>query len=38
MTPHTGYVTIETYRTFYREMVEDIQAWLDGAPIRVLNP
>ncbi len=38
MTPHTGYVTIETYRTFYREMVENIQAWLDGAPIRVLNP
>ena len=25
MTPHTGYVTIETYRTFYREMVEDIK-------------
>ena len=38
MTPHTGYVTIETYRTFYGEMVEDIHAWLDGAPIRVLNP
>ncbi len=38
MTPHSGYTTMETYRTFYGEMVEDIQAWLDGAPIRLLNP
>lgn len=37
MTPHMGYVTEETYRLFYGEMVEDIQAWHDGNPIRVLN-
>ena len=38
MTPHSGYTTLETYQTFYGEMVEDIHAWLAGTPIRVLNP
>ena len=38
MTPHTGYVTEETYRIFYREALEDIQAFLAGRPVRVLNP
>jgi hypothetical protein len=32
-----GYVTEETYRLFYGEMVEDIKAWHEGKPIRVLN-
>jgi phosphoglycerate dehydrogenase-like enzyme len=36
--PHLGYVTAETYRAFYQGAVEDIEAWLDGAPVRVLNP
>lgn len=36
LTPHLGYVTEGTYRAFYREIVEDIEAWLDGNPIRVL--
>jgi phosphoglycerate dehydrogenase-like enzyme len=36
-TPHLGYVTAETYRNWYAQMVEDIAAWLDGAPIRVLQ-
>lgn len=35
-TPHLGYVTEETYRTYFAEAVEDIAAWLDGAPKRVL--
>jgi phosphoglycerate dehydrogenase-like enzyme len=34
-TPHTGFVTEETYRIFYRDTVENILAWLDGAPVRV---
>jgi len=38
LTPHIGYVTEESYRTFYGGIVEDIEAWLDGEPIRVLNP
>lgn len=36
-TPHLGYVTEETYRIYYGDAVEDIAAWLAGAPIRVLN-
>ena len=35
--PHIGYVTTDAYRTWYGEAVEDIVAWADGAPIRVLN-
>ncbi|MGO3152718.1 MAG: D-2-hydroxyacid dehydrogenase family protein [Galactobacter sp.] len=36
MTPHLGYVTDNTYRTFYGQALEDIEAWLNGGPIRVL--
>lgn len=36
-TPHLGYVTRETYRTFFTDALEDVEAWLDGAPVRVLN-
>ena len=36
LTPHLGYVTEGTYDVFYREAVEDIAAWADGAPIREL--
>jgi D-3-phosphoglycerate dehydrogenase len=35
-TPHIGYVTRENYTLFYRDAVEDIQAWLRGAPVRSL--
>jgi D-3-phosphoglycerate dehydrogenase len=37
VTPHIGYVTAETYRIFYQQTVEDIRAWLDGAPVRVVT-
>jgi phosphoglycerate dehydrogenase-like enzyme len=37
VTPHIGYVTAETYSIFYQQTVEDIRAWLDGAPVRVLT-
>jgi phosphoglycerate dehydrogenase-like enzyme len=37
VTPHIGYVTAETYRIFYQHTLEDIRAWLDGAPVRVLT-
>ena len=37
LTPHVGYVTEESYRLFYGEIVENIEAWLAGGPIRVLN-
>jgi phosphoglycerate dehydrogenase-like enzyme len=34
-TPHVGYVTENNYRMFFSQMIEDIQAWHAGAPIRV---
>lgn len=34
--PHVGYVSEQNYRQFYQQMIEDIQAWAKGAPIRVL--
>ncbi len=38
ITPHIGYVTDETYRVFYGDALEDMQAFLKGEPVRVLNP
>jgi len=37
LTPHIGYVSRESYATFYPQIVDDIEAWLDGAPVRVLG-
>ena len=37
LTPHLGYVSEENYRTFYSGVVEDIRAWLDGKPVRMLT-
>lgn len=36
-TPHIGYVTENNYRTFFGQMIEDIQAWHGGKPIRVFS-
>jgi phosphoglycerate dehydrogenase-like enzyme len=36
LTPHLGYVTVENYRLAYGEAVEDIRAFLDGSPVRVI--
>jgi phosphoglycerate dehydrogenase-like enzyme len=36
LTPHLGYATRESYEGYFPAMVEDIEAWLDGTPIRVL--
>jgi phosphoglycerate dehydrogenase-like enzyme len=38
LTPHIGYVTEGTYRVFFEEALEDVVAWRDGAPIRVVEP
>ena len=37
-TPHVGYVTEETYRIYFAGAVEAVLGWLDGAPVRVLQP
>jgi phosphoglycerate dehydrogenase-like enzyme len=36
-TPHLGYVTEATYEVFYRGAVEDVAAWMRGAPIRQIG-
>lgn len=38
ITPHLGYVTAENYKRFYGQMVENVRAWLDGKPVRVIPP
>jgi phosphoglycerate dehydrogenase-like enzyme len=37
ITPHLGYVTKETYDIFYAHALEDILAYLDGAPLRAVD-
>jgi D-3-phosphoglycerate dehydrogenase len=37
VTPHLGYVSEENYRKQYPDVVEDIRAWLDGKPMRVVT-
>ena len=37
VTPHIGYVTEDTYRVFFTDAIEDINAWLAGNPVRLLN-
>ncbi len=36
LSPHLGYVTQESYRQFYGGAFEDVTAWLDGSPVRVI--
>ncbi len=38
LTPHLGYVTDGTFRMFYEDTVEAIEAWRKGAPVRVVTP
>ena len=38
LTPHQGYATVEIYRQFYEESIENVLAYLDGKPMRMLNP
>jgi D-3-phosphoglycerate dehydrogenase len=36
LTPHLGYVTQETFIAHYNQMVEGIDGWLNGEPVRKL--
>ncbi len=38
LTPHLGYGTQETFAQYYGESVQNILAFLDAAPTRVMNP
>ena len=37
LTPHIGYVTAENYSKFYNQMIECLEACINGKPIRVLE-
>jgi phosphoglycerate dehydrogenase-like enzyme len=37
-TPHIGYITNRSYRIFFADVVEDVVAFLDGSPVRVVDP
>ena len=37
LTPHIGYVTAENYNMFYNQMIEALEACVDGNPIRVIE-
>jgi D-3-phosphoglycerate dehydrogenase len=36
LTPHLGYVTEEAFRAHYSQMVEGIESWIKGEPLRRL--
>ena len=38
LAPHLGYVVEPAFRAFYVDAIENMLAWLDGKPIRVMNP
>ena len=38
LTPHLGYGVAETWAQFYPQSVENAIAFLDGKPVRVMNP
>jgi len=37
LTPHLGYVSEQNYRHYFAGVVEDIRAFLDGKPVRVMT-
>jgi D-3-phosphoglycerate dehydrogenase len=37
LTPHIGYVTAENYNIFYNQMIEDLEACVNGKPIRIIE-
>ena len=37
LTPHVGYVIEESFRTYFTQAKEDVDAWIAGRPIRVLE-
>jgi len=37
MTPHLGYATEDNFKVYYQDVVENLFAWLEGKPIRILS-
>ena len=38
LSPHLGYCVRETWAAFYPQMIENALAFMDGKPVRVVNP
>jgi len=36
ITPHLGYVSQQNYAAYFKDIVDDIRAWMDGKPARVI--
>jgi D-3-phosphoglycerate dehydrogenase len=37
ITPHLGYVSQQNYAAYYPGIIEDIQGWMAGKPVRVIS-
>ncbi len=37
LTPHIGYVAVQSYRSWFEQIVEDIAGFREGRPVRVLT-
>ncbi|MGD9768270.1 MAG: D-2-hydroxyacid dehydrogenase family protein [Pseudolabrys sp.] len=37
LTPHLGYVSEQNYRVYFRDIVEDIRAFVEGKPVRMIS-
>jgi D-3-phosphoglycerate dehydrogenase len=37
LTPHLGYVTAENYNIYYTQMIESLEACVNGKPIRIIE-
>jgi phosphoglycerate dehydrogenase-like enzyme len=37
LTPHLGYVSLQNYQAYFAGVVDDIRAFLDGKPVRVMD-
>ena len=38
LSPHLGFVMEENYRLSFSEALENVEAWLEGEPVRVITP
>lgn len=38
LTPHVGYVTDARYRAYYEGVIDCVEAFVAGSPVRVINP
>jgi D-3-phosphoglycerate dehydrogenase len=37
LTPHLGYVSADNYTVQFKDLVEDIRAFIDGKPVRIIS-